>query len=144
MRRVNHCLNKQLLDICQQAVWLDKLNLKLAELLPEHLRAHCKVGSFNRGCLVLVTDKPAMTTELRYSLPALRDALRGDAGLYQLLSIKIHVDTGEYQQRKGKLAGSGLSDTARDAIKTAGETCSWPPLKEALLRLAGRVESLQK
>lgn len=94
MRRINRCLNKQLRDICQNVVQLDVLNEKLAAFLPNSLQGSCQVASFNRGCLLICIIKPALATELRYYLPTLRDALRQEGGLYQLLSIKIQVDPG--------------------------------------------------
>jgi len=139
MRRINRCLNKQLADICHRAVQLDELNLKVKQLLPESLRAHCHVGSFGKGCLLLVVDKAEWATELRYGLPELRDNLRQKAGIYQLSSIKIEIadDSGQLASVKVKPENSpSLSTAARDACRNAGETCSYDPLKRVLLNLA--------
>ncbi|MDP1602189.1 MAG: DUF721 domain-containing protein [Legionella sp.] len=139
MRRINRCLNKQLVDICQQAVELDDLNLKLDHYLPETLHGKCNVGSFNKGCLVIVTANPAWATELRYYLPTLRDILRKDAGLYRLISIKVQILAEQYPENPGKLAKSSmpeLSSSARNSVRNAGELCSYLPLRDALLNLA--------
>lgn len=90
MRRINHCLNKQLSDICLKVAQIEDINMKVHQYLPSDVRDSCRVGSFNKGCLLLVTEKPAYATALRYCLPELRDNLR-KAGLYQLMSIKIQI-----------------------------------------------------
>lgn len=139
MRRINRCLNKQILTLCQQSIQLDELNLKLTQFLPTNLAEHCRAGSFSKGCLLLVISKPAIATELRYFLPTLRDALRTEAGLYQLSSIKIQINAEQYPQNKSSGSSKAkpeLSSNARDAVRNAGELCSWPPLKDILFRLA--------
>ena len=138
MRRINRCLNKQILNLCQQTIQLDELNQKLAQLLPDTLVEHCRAGSFTKGCLLIVISKPAIATELRYFLPTLRDALRTEAGLYQLTSIKIQINAEQYSQNKSPESATRpeLSSNAREAMRNAGELCSWPPLKEILFRLA--------
>lgn len=139
MRRINRCFNKQILSLCQQTVQLDDLNLKLQQYLPETLRDHCRAGSFNRGCLLLVISKPAVATELRYFIPTLRDTLRSEAGLYQLTSIKVQIIADQYPQTQAtgsKTPKPELSTNARSAVRNAGELCSYPPLREILFRLA--------
>ncbi|QRN02765.1 DUF721 domain-containing protein [Legionella sp. MW5194] len=137
MRPVNQCLNKQLAALCEQSIKLNELNEKLKMYLSPSLHEHCSVGSFNRGCLVLALTAPAFATPLRYELPVLRDRLRKEAGFYQLLSIQIKIIEPEV-----KLSSSipkkcrPLSDKSRAAIQQAGETCPYPPLKDALYKLA--------
>lgn len=136
IRPINRCLNNQLLNICQQAVQLDELNRKLSNHLPSPLGNHCQVGSFNKGCLLITTTNASWATELRYTVPDLRDKLRKE-GLYQLTSIKIAIidqvdkiiDDKQTKQTK-------LSSSARDNIRTASELCTYPPLKTALGHLA--------
>lgn len=138
MRRINRCLNKQLLTLCQQAVILDDLNLALNTYLPASLQDKCRVGSFNKGCLVIATTWPAIMTELRYCLPELRDRLRKEARLYQLMSIKLHLIVDEYpiQKHTANIFRPELSSKARATVQQAGELCSYEPLKKALFRLA--------
>ncbi len=93
MRHITRCLNPKIIDICQRAIKLEELSAKLTHYLPDNLRERCHVGSFTNGCLVLVTQDPVWASQLRYSLPELRDALRTKAGLYQLVSIKVTVST---------------------------------------------------
>ncbi|WP_419419501.1 DUF721 domain-containing protein [Legionella sp. D16C41] len=137
MRPINRCLNKQLTDLCQQVMQLDKLNALLGPLLPAHLQAHCKVGSFNKGSLLLTLDDPTWATELRYYLPTLRDKLRKEAGLYQLVNIKIQfITTDNIEEIKKSLSQQPLSEKARNLIRETGDLCSYNPLKKALHQLA--------
>lgn len=91
MRHITRCLNTQLADICQRAIKLEELNAKVVHHLPEHLRERCRVGSFTKSCLVLITNDSVWATQLRYALPELRDKLRSEAGIHQLASIKVTV-----------------------------------------------------
>lgn len=136
MRRINRCLNNQLLEICQRTIQLEELNLKLHHFLPEALREHCHVGSFTKGCLLLSISDAAWASQLRYSLPELRDKLRSEAGLYQLTSIKVSVANKETHKVSKPLAKANISTKARETILMSSEQCDYLPLKEALQRLA--------
>lgn len=136
MRSINRCLNPQLLEICQRAIQLDELNSKLKHYLAPPLSEHCQVGNFSKGCLLITTTNSAWATELRYSLPVLRDRLRKEAGLYQLTSIKIHIADISQQIDSKPSNKKALSAIARDTIKEAGELCNYPPLQNALYELA--------
>jgi hypothetical protein len=136
IRPINRCLNTQLLNICQQVVQLDELNRKLRDHLPSPLSNHCQAGSFNKGCLLIATTNASWATELRYTVPELRDKLRKE-GLYQLTSIKIAVNDQINQTIADKQAKqTKLSASARDNIRSASELCTYPPLKTALGHLA--------
>jgi hypothetical protein len=142
MRRINQCLNKQLLSICQRAIDLDELNHKVLSHLPENLRSRCTVASFNKGCLLLVIADAAHASELRFCLPTLRDDLRA-AGLHQLISIKTQINTSPIapmnkgQQQTKQVDEKPLSEKTRKTFQQAAQNCSYQPLKELLERIAG-------
>lgn len=135
MRRITQCLNTRLIEICKRAVQLEELNSKLYAYLSPSLQEHCHVGSFVGGCLIIVVSDVVWASELRYSLPALRDALRKEAGIYQLSSIKITVATLETTSSVQNSNALSLSPKAREAIIACGELCSYEPLKQALAQL---------
>ncbi|VEG91311.1 DUF721 domain-containing protein [Legionella spiritensis] len=139
MRKINQCLNRQLLEICQKTVQLGALNDRLHAYLKPHLRDYCMAGSFNKGCLVITITNPALATELRYELPDIREKLRKEAGLYQLSSIQIKImDSQERMSYHPPESASRptLSTTARQTILKAEQLCNYPPLKQALAKLA--------
>lgn len=137
MRSINHCLNKQLAEICQHSVQLEKLSNNLIQFLPEELAKECKVGSFNKGCLILITTNAGWASQLRYAIPELRDKLRSEAGMYQLTSIKIAVaaptinESHHPTQKKNQ-----LSEKAKATIISESQQCDYEPLQKALLHLA--------
>lgn len=139
MRRINSCMNKQLMSIYQHTLVLESLNLKLQRYLPESLINHCSVGSFTGGRLVIVVTESIFITELRYLLPTLRNQLRQDAGLYQLISIKIQVVLAIPKKlEQPQLTLRTLSNQTRDDLREAAGLCAYPPLKNVLLALANR------
>lgn len=137
MRRIKECLNPRLLEICQHTVQLSTLNATLKTYLHAPLAEHCQIGHFSKGCLLITTTSSAWATELRYSLPDLRDKLRKEADLHQLASIKIQVaDSNQpinFIKTKNKTT---LSSNAQAIIQTAAEQFTYLPLKQALQKLA--------
>ncbi len=105
MRHITRCLNPRLAAICQHAIKLEELNEKIYGYLPETLREHCHVGSFTNSCLVLITNDPVWATQLRFTLPELRDKLRSEAGIHQLAFIKVIVGTEPVFNYKANAAG---------------------------------------
>lgn len=80
-------------------------------------------------------------TQLRYILPELRDRLRKEAGLYQLSSIKVTVNTPSFQQEEHiQLHKNALSERAKATIVHESQQCTYEPLQKALLRLADHEE----
>ena len=136
MRRINRCLNPRLVEICQRTRQLEALNSAIKQCLPYALKEHCQVGSFNKGCLIIVVSDPAWASELRYSIPELRDTLRSEAGLYQLSSIKISIKTETEAQPEKKHTKKSLSTHTLEGIISEAAQCEYAPLKKALNQLA--------
>ncbi|MDP3706335.1 MAG: DUF721 domain-containing protein [Legionellaceae bacterium] len=99
MRHITRCLNPKLTEICLHAIKLEEVSAILLSYLPDNLKDHCRVGSFRNGCLTLVTHDPVWASQIRYTLPELRDTLRSEAKLYQLASIKITIDVTQPSSR---------------------------------------------
>ena len=136
MRRINQCLNPRLLDICKRTAQLEELNIKLNTYLPQTLQERCHVGSFNGGCLVIVTDNSVWASQIRYVLPEIRDKLRKEGGIYQLTSIKVTVASVDINPAPKRNNSPKLSSKARSAIIDGGYQCKYAPLRQALLNLA--------
>lgn len=138
MKPIKDCLNPQLIKICQHTKQLETLNETLKRYLSSPLVDHCQVGHFAQGCLVITTTSSSWATELRYSLPNLRDKLRKEAGLYQLASIKIQIIEQTTQpttpaKSRNKVT---LSAAAREIIENAAAQSTYPPLQDALYKLS--------
>jgi hypothetical protein len=122
MRHITRCLNTQLAEICKQAMKVEELDTLVSGFLPESLREQCHAGSFNNSCLVLVTHDPAWASQLRFILPELRDKLRREAGIHQLASIKITVNTEKKKVEKIKSSSiPSMTDKAREGLRLLKE-----------------------
>ncbi len=136
MRPINQCLNTQLAKICQQALELEQLQVKIKACLPDNLKEHIQVGSFNKSCLSLSTTDAVWASQMRYLIPELRDSLR-QKGFYNLRSIKVMViEQQSAESKKKKKRTKPISEAARSIILSESEDCSHEPLKEALKALA--------
>lgn len=141
MKSIRYCLNKQLAEICQHSLQLEGLTEKISTLLPAELVSHCKVSSFNKGCLILEAIDAAWASQIRYAIPELRDQLR-TLGMYQLSSIKVTVSTApallspDDDKKVNKTSRKELTDHAKASIIRESESCTYEPLRKALLNLA--------
>jgi hypothetical protein len=137
MRHMSQCLNSRLTEIIERASAVKTLQAKIIEHLPQILREHVSVGSFQQGLLVLVVHDSVWASQLRYYLPELRTILRSKAGLYQLASVKISVSA-DYQTPTTKLIRKylPLSAKAREIIIAESDACEYEPLKRALSAFA--------
>lgn len=136
MKSIRYCLNKQLAEICQRSVQLEEFTQIINALLPQELALHCKVSSFNKGCLILSAVDAVWASQIRYALPELRDKLR-KAGMYQLSSIKVTIEapTSEYKKIK-KSKSYELTQRAKESILSESQNCAYEPLRKALIHLA--------
>lgn len=129
MRSIAQCLNPHIAKICYQAMHLEKLNDLVQAYLPADLKPYCQVSSFNKGVLHLSTPDPVWAMQLRYSLPELRDKLRGQGGLYTLASIAVAISHQQPTALSPKTKPP-LSENAQSVIQKAHDTCLYKPLKE--------------
>ena len=136
MRKINACLNQNLVKICALSHQLDKLQGMVQALLPEHLRAYVRVGQFQQGQLLLMCEEANWMTELHYFLPQLRDRLREEYSLYQLSGIRVKSVT-PHQCGRSKLATApSLSSAARQTIMASATAIEYAPIQVALQNLA--------
>lgn len=91
IRHISKCLNSKLSQICMEAIKLETLSQVVLAYLPTELQAHCHVGSFRSGKLILIASQPTWATALRYAAPELRNTLRSKAKLHQLVSVEIKI-----------------------------------------------------
>lgn len=121
--------------ICQQAISIERLNDLVVQYLPEECKAYCKVSSLNKGHLILVTTDSAWATQLRFYIPTLRDTLRREAKIHQLVTITIQVKCPDVLLKNNKPT-LYLSTSAKESIAGASDKCDYLPLKNALKQLA--------
>lgn len=137
MRPIRTCMNKTLKTICKQAMQIEQVSELVQPLLPDSLQNECQVASFHRGRLKLVCKNPNKATELRYLLPELRDKLRINAKLYNLMSIDVIIQY-ELNHSKPHVLKSNnmvLSEKTKSHLLQFASECQYQPLQEALYRL---------
>lgn len=136
MQPIQRCLNSKLTELCKKSIQIEALNEKIRDYLPEAMHAHCHVASFTQGCLNIMVNHASWASTLRFMLPELRDQLRGKAGMFQLTSIKITLNTEDTVRRETPPASqTTLSPKARALILQSTEQCTYEPLKKALQAL---------
>ncbi len=141
MRLIKNCINKQLVTLCQRSMQLEELHDKISKLLPCELAKGCQVSSFDKGCLILTTTDASWASQLRYLVFELRDKLRTEGGMYQLLSIKINLIEPLVPYEKPNVqVRHALSAKAKTSILEKSQLCNYKPLKQALCKLAGKKE----
>lgn len=134
IRRISHCLNGQLTTLCHTVLQLDALTHTLLPFLPETLQPHCRVASFHRGKLVIALQDIALATELNYLLPSLRNTLRAEGKLHQLVSVHMNTRVGINEAPASKLrtiAPKVFTPHTRETLETARDVCHYEPLKKA-------------
>ncbi|GGI88641.1 DUF721 domain-containing protein [Legionella impletisoli] len=141
IRSINRCLNSKLQEICNHALKLESINQMVKTYLPASMKDHCYVGNFKNGCLKLILTEPIWGSELRYSLPELRDTLRREAGLFQLTSIKLEIAILDSTVEKKQKRNLSISENARQDIIKRAHRVKHLELKEALYKLGGFKET---
>ena len=121
-----------------QARTLMALDALLQQLLPDPLKAHCRVLAVREESLVLAADSPVWAARLRFHAPQLVKQLR-HLETVKLRTIRIRVRPPERsipaEYRKTTMQ---CSSNSQAALRQVAETVSDPGLKTALRRLANR------
>ena len=137
MKKIHHVKDILLGSLLTKAKELVNLNHLISSYLDPAIQAHCHVANYRAGLLVLEVTSSTFATLLRYQVPELRDKLRKQAHLHELVSIKICVqDHHEDPKNHRPQQKACLSTTSRKHIKEMAGSVKDPELQEALLRLA--------
>lgn len=136
-------------NVQQRATALLKLNRAVKALLPAPLQPWCRVANFRQSILVLETANASWMMRLRYELPNLLSALRGEI-LPSLSSIDIRINPSLMAEASRKAAKetteqAELGPEAQSVRKLSAESAAYltllaerspEKLKEKLKRLA--------
>jgi len=137
MRKITQCLNPTLISLCERAIELESLTTVVQNYFKSITQLRLSIASFNKGCLVILVEEALAASELRYHLPALRDHLRSQIGLHQLVTVKLQMAAYLTPKYAAKMHNSPkLSDNARSILLSDSLHCQYEPLREALIRLA--------
>ena len=146
MRHKTACSCSDLLEqahlpIIERARKLARLEQAVHQTLPTELAAHCKVLNLRNETLVLSTSSPAWAGRLRFVAPDLIKQLKCQFSLQiRGVDLRVEPETPEKQE----VAKSTLRMSLRSATLLArtAEGVNYPPLQEALLRLAAKTREI--
>lgn len=91
-KKAANCLNPTLLKLYKKTLELEGLNEKVRKHLPQEVKQHCFIRTFNQGVLNLDTPNPEIAYLLRFEIPSLIQKLRIEEKIYGLITINIHVN----------------------------------------------------
>lgn len=131
-------LGSQYSRLVSQARALMALETRLQALLPEPLKAHCRLLAVRGDILVLAADSPVWAARLRFHAPQLVKQLNRTQTV-TLHTIQIRVRPPERivpAQRRQSMPRRSKNSTT--ALQQVAQTVSDAGLKTALLRLANR------
>ena len=131
-------LGSQYSRLVSQARALMALETLLQALLPEPLKAHCRLLAIREDTLVLAADSPVWAARLRFHAPQLVKQFNRNQTV-KLRTIQIRVRPPERivpTQRRQSMSRRSKNSTT--ALQQVAQTVSDPGLKTALLRLANR------
>lgn len=138
-RLANICKhNHQLSALRDRARQLDLLNLRLQELLPIQFSGHIRLANIKDQCLILVTDKAAYASLIRFQTATICKTL--SAHLSQPVSkleVKVRPDLGNITSEQGH-NHLKISHHTADLLRNTAQTLEEGPLKQALKKLASR------
>lgn len=140
MKKIIHCLNDKLNNIIDSTEQVKQINRLLTQSLPAPLNQHCRASSFQSGILYLELDNPSLATEIRYLIPELRNHLRSNHRMYDLISIKASFNANKSPTKpKNKIkpveSGAKAANTIRQHLTGLDD-----PLSHALKQLASTLE----
>ncbi|NHZ69623.1 MAG: DUF721 domain-containing protein [Thermotogales bacterium] len=125
------------LPILERVQKLQRLEQVVLQLLPENLRAHCKVQNLKSEILVLATTSPAWAARLRFAVPDLTKQLERQFSLtLRTVQIKIEPETVEFQPLKRQQPK--LSLASGTLLAQTANSVNHPALQQALYRLAAK------
>ena len=140
MKKIIHCLNDNLNKIIDSSSQVKQINQLLPLYLPSPINQYCHASLFKSGILYLELGNPSFATEIRYLIPELRNQLRKNHGMFDLISIKASFNpnkTNNEPQKISKPVASGIK--AAQSIRQDARGLD-DALSHALKRLATTLE----
>lgn len=130
---------KPLKALFSEAARLTRLQALVETQLEPAAREHCRVASWQTGCLVLIISDGQWATRLRYQQKRLQRQLLAFEEFANLTKILFKVQPPTVQ-RRGTGRTLSISSEAAAGIRASAEHISDPGLRGALQRLAAHAD----
>lgn len=125
------------LPVIERARKLTRLERAVLQSLPAELAAHCKVANLKNETLVLTTPSPAWAGRLRFVAPDLIKQLKCQFSL-EIRSVELIIQPESVPLQPVVKPALQMSLRSATLLAQTAQTVSYPPLQEALLRLAAK------
>jgi hypothetical protein len=142
MRRLFTTQDKTIKNLIAHCHQTDNLTERLRLYLPPELAPHCRVASFEKGCLTISASSSSWATQFRYaSAGNLLSELRTKEKLYHLRSIKCVVTPpGTFVPTQEVKTQRTLSHKSAEIIRESAKKIESEELRMALEKLARNVK----
>lgn len=125
------------LPIIERARKLTRLEQAVLQILPDELAAHCKVLNLKNETLVLSTVSPAWAGRLRFLAPDLIKQLKCRHAL-SICKVDLRIQPENIENPLPAKSSLCISLRSATLLAQTAKTVNYPPLQEALLRLAAK------
>jgi len=128
-------------SVVEHARQLSRIERAVLSALPDQFVSHCRIANLRHGELLLWADSPAWAAKLRYLIPGLQSAILETLQI-EIRHTTIQIDpVAERRPAEGK--NRSITEVGSNHLEQAAATTDYPPLRNALNRLArhGRKKS---
>jgi hypothetical protein len=130
-------LDQARLPLLERARKLSRFERAVLQLLPVELAAHCKVLNLKSEILVLATPSPAWAGRLRFAAPDLIERLKREFAV-DIRQVELRIQPPSVEPRTAAKPPLRISMASATLLAQTARGIDYPPLQEALLRLAAK------
>jgi hypothetical protein len=135
-RILPHSSATLLANLRRQQQWLDRIRGRL----PQVLAQHCNSCTLSGSTLLLYTDAPAWSFQLRFAVPKLLQELQGEGAAVTAVEIRVATPPPEPRSRPARLPSPDVTELIQSYSSGADDD----PLNQALRRLGGTLDELHR
>jgi len=90
----------ELNNLVSKVKTLAYLDQKLKQDLPSFLKAHCRLGNFSNGKIILTVDSSAMASKLNFLKLNILEKLRSERDFSGVVAIEIKIDPSQFESSR--------------------------------------------
>jgi hypothetical protein len=128
-------------SILQRAQALQALTQILRESLDPVIADHISLVNLHGDTAIIAADSPAWLTKVRYLAPVLLQLLQQQSGLQGLRKVQFKIRPSAETAETAPARRASLSTDGAQLLDSTAASVSYPPLADALRRLAKQSRS---
>jgi hypothetical protein len=146
MRKKTVCSCSQLLaqarlPVLERARKLSRLERIVLQCLPPELGRHCKVLNVKNETLIVATPSSARAARLRFAVPDLLQHIKQQLAL-NIHAVDVRIQPESEEKQPIKRPSLQISLSSATLLAQTARTIDYPPLQEALYRLAAKTREI--